>query len=413
MLCAACATTVDDGWNASHLCPACHAISGAPLPSLTSAGSPIWLWTSPSASPALASGNLAVIIKAYRRTARITQSALATALGYDTTYISMLENGRRAITDVPTLRRVAQYMGLPPHVLGVTDPTDADFISMIKFGESTIRLASIARESGHSAEAINELWPLVWRLEARLADGHADRAAAQLLGQARAMLGVALGDVLPEESLASAARWTGRALLIAHRLDDVALLTRALRVHGNELRKIGKKPAAAARLQRASDIAPPSERGAVLIPLARTLAELGNAEYFDTTITDLQRFVDSHHGTPLVNPFVVREVHLRGLLATGRLQDATRLAGADTPDAAGVAPQWQTIERVTVAEVFRANGDEAAASHALLQSIATAESTRLPHQIQRAMRAARGALPEVEEAGAAALQRLYLTLPTA
>ncbi|MED7930419.1 hypothetical protein SMD20_39760 [Nonomuraea sp. LP-02] len=234
---------------------------------------------------------------------------------------------------------------------------------MIKFGESTIRLASVARGPGHSAEAINELWPLVWRLEARLLEGHADHAAA---------------------------RWTGRALLIAHRLDDVALQTCALRVHGNELRKIEKKPAAAARLQRARDIAPATARGAVLIPLARTLAELGNIEYFDTTIIDLQHFVDSHHGTPLVNPFVLREVHLRGLLATGRLQEATRLAEADAPDATGVAPQRQPIERVTVAEVFRATGDKAAASYALLQSIATAESTRLPHQIQRAMRASRG-----------------------
>ncbi|MGI5293035.1 helix-turn-helix transcriptional regulator [Nonomuraea polychroma] len=380
---------------------------------MTVVGSPLWLWTSRAVSSAVASGNLAVILKAYRNVAGITQAALASVLGYDTTYISMLENGRRVIADVPTLRRVAHHLGLPPHVLGVTDHSDADFISMIKFGESTIRLASVARESGHSAEAINELWPLVWRLEARLAQGHADHAAVQLLGQARAMLGVALGDVLPEENLASAARWTGRALTLATRLDDIDLLVCALRVHGNELRKIGKKPAAAARLQRAADVAPASEHGAVLIPLARALAELGDVEQFDTAIIGLQRFVDSNHGTPLVNSFVVREVHLRGLLVTGRLHEAIRLAEADIPDATGVAPQWQTIERVTVAEVFRASGDQAAASEALLQSIATAESTRLPHQIQRAMRAARGSLPEIEAAGAAALRRLHLTLPAA
>ncbi|MFI7700804.1 hypothetical protein [Nonomuraea sp. NPDC049480] len=184
-------------------------------------------------------------------------------------------------------------------------------------------------------------------------------------------------------------------------------------MHGNELRKIGKKFAGAARLQRAADVAPASDRGAVLIPLARTLAELGDAEQFDTAIFDLKRFVDSHHGTPLVNSFVVREVHLRGSLVTGRLHAAMRLAEADIPDATGVAPQWQTIERVTVAEVFRASGDESAASEALLQSIATAESTRLPHQIQRAMRAARGFFPEIEAVGAAALRRLHLTLPAA
>ncbi|WP_436975795.1 helix-turn-helix domain-containing protein [Nonomuraea angiospora] len=85
------------------------------------------MWTSNAASPALASGNLAAILKAYRHTASVTQAALAAELGYDTTCISMLENGRRAITDVPTLRRLAQHLGVPPRVLGVTDSADADF----------------------------------------------------------------------------------------------------------------------------------------------------------------------------------------------------------------------------------------------------------------------------------------------
>jgi hypothetical protein len=46
--------------------------------------------------------------------------------------------------------------------------------------------------------------------------------------------------------LASAARSTGRALLLAEHLDDRDLLAFALRVHGNELRKAGRSTAAVA-----------------------------------------------------------------------------------------------------------------------------------------------------------------------
>jgi hypothetical protein len=97
-----------------------------------------------SAASALATGSLTFIVKAYRTATGTSQAGLAVALGYDTSYISMIENGRRAISDVPTLRRFARYLGVPPHVLGVTDPQDADFAVMIQFGESTIRLASVA-----------------------------------------------------------------------------------------------------------------------------------------------------------------------------------------------------------------------------------------------------------------------------
>ena len=55
-----------------------------------------------------------------------------------------------------------------------------------------------------------------------------------------------------------------------------------------------------------------------------------------------------HHRThPLVNPFVLREVYLRGLRAAGRLSQALALAEDDPPGPSGVAPHWQTIERIT------------------------------------------------------------------
>jgi len=58
--------------------------------------------------------------------------------------------------------------------------------------------------------------------------------------------------------------------------------------------------------------------------------------------------------TALVNPVVVREVVVRGLAETGRIDRAAQLVDVDLPGTAGVAAQWLTIERVTAAEVHRA-----------------------------------------------------------
>jgi transcriptional regulator with XRE-family HTH domain len=255
MQCEACGAAVSR-WSASPLCPACHAVSGAtlPLPDQRQPHSALWLWTSNHARTALATGDLAVIVRAYRTATGASQRQLAEQLGYDPTYISMIETGRREINDVATRLRIARHLGLPPHTLGVTDPDDADYSAMLQFGESTIRLAVIARQAGHGAEAVNELWPLVTRLETRVADGHIERDVLLLLARARAELGVSLGYVLPEERLVSAARWTGRALWLAERLDQQELLIFTLRVHGNELRKIDHLSGAVERLHRAAQL---------------------------------------------------------------------------------------------------------------------------------------------------------------
>ncbi|MCB5907648.1 helix-turn-helix domain-containing protein [Streptomyces pinistramenti] len=144
----------------------------------------------------------------YRRVHGINQTSLGDLLGYDKTYISALELGKRALDDVGSRRRICAALQLPPHVLGITDPADTDHQAMLQFGESTVRLAEIARQSGHASEAVAELWPLVARLEARIDDGHTERDVLYLLARARVGLGVALGNVLPEERLATAP--TGR-----------------------------------------------------------------------------------------------------------------------------------------------------------------------------------------------------------
>jgi hypothetical protein len=58
-----------------------------------------------------------------------------------------------SVTDRGTLTRIAQALVIPPHILGIAGPDDADFAAMLTFGTSVIRLADIARHSGRAADA--------------------------------------------------------------------------------------------------------------------------------------------------------------------------------------------------------------------------------------------------------------------
>jgi transcriptional regulator with XRE-family HTH domain len=277
----------------------------------------MWLWSTREASDALRNRDLGLILRVYRRINRLSQERLASLLGYDKTYISMIETRRRMISDVTTLRHIARILGIPVHVLGVTEPDDATYLAMIQFADSILNLAKVARQSGHAVDAVNELWPLVARLEARAAEGIADRDSLSLLGRARGALGVALGTVLPEEKLSTAARWTGQALIVAERLEQPATLAHMLAMHGNELRKAGRLSAAIARLRRAVALsAELPDRATACAMLARAAGEAGDAELFDDTIDTYQRLLDE---TDMFgNMFTFREIQLRGLVDTGR-----------------------------------------------------------------------------------------------
>jgi transcriptional regulator with XRE-family HTH domain len=86
------------------------------------------MWSSPEASAALKSRDLATILRVYRRLNGVSQERLAALLGYDKTYVSMIETRRRVINDVSTRRHIAHVLGLPTHVLGVTDANDVDWL---------------------------------------------------------------------------------------------------------------------------------------------------------------------------------------------------------------------------------------------------------------------------------------------
>lgn len=367
----------------------------------------MWLWSSPHATAALNSRDLGQVLRAYRRINRISQDHLANVLGFDKTYISRIETRRRAIHDVGTLRHIAHTLGVPVHVLGVTESDDATYLAMVQFADSILNLAEIARQSGRAVDAINELWPLVARLEARAAGGYADRESLRLLGRARSALGIALGTVLPEQKLATAARWTGQALVIAERLEPQTTLAERLAMHGNELRKAGRVTAAVARLRRSVALAESSPaRIAACAMLARAAGELGHVRLFDTAITAYRHQLESSHPTGMFgNWFTYREIFVRGLVGTGRATRAARHLN-QTPTSVPAAPQWTVIEHVTTGQVLLAVGERVGAEEALLTGIAAAEIYRLPHQIQRAQRLASGQLDQVTESAQSALRRL-------
>ncbi|MGW0651770.1 helix-turn-helix domain-containing protein [Streptomyces umbrinus] len=366
-----------------------------------------WHWATPQAEIILASGDLAGILRFYRRVHGLNQTELGELLGYDKTYVSALELGKRCLIDVGSRRHVCDQLRLPPHILGVTDVADTDHRAMLQFGESTVRLAEVARQSGHAAEAVSELWPLVARLEARVEEGHTERDVLHLLARARVGLGVALGNVLPEERLSTAAHWTAKSLDLVEYFGDPGMTSYALRMHGNELRKARLRGAAVERLRHAAALAPDDEARAAVLPLlARAAGALGNAELFDRVVRETDALLLTVQHSSLFNPFSLHEIRLRGLIATGRADVATRLLKHSPVPTTAVAPQWRVIELVTVAHVQLLAEDRTGSAESLSVAVREATTQRLPHQLQRIMRTANGRLPDVHEAAVQALDRM-------
>lgn len=221
-------------------------------------------------------------------------------------------------------------------------------------------------------------------------------------------LGTALGKVLPEERLATAAHWTAKSLDVVRAFDDRALTATALRMHGNELRKAGLLGAAVGRLSQAAATAPGTEQRAAVLPLlARAAGALGKAMLFDHAVREAHQLLDTVEYTSLVNPSALYEIHLRGLISTGRTRDAIRHAEAAPPaPPIAVAPQWRVIALITTGRVRLLAGDSRGAAQLLAAAAREALAQRLPHQLQRVQRTIVGRLPDIHDAATRALAQL-------
>ena len=303
----------------------------------------------------------------------------------------MIETGRRAVHDVPARRHIARVLAIPAHLLGVTDAGDTEHAALVALAGSAVRLADLARAGGRAAGAVGELWPVVSRLEAHAAQGRLEADTLAVLARAWVSLGTCLGTVLPEERLGVAVGWTGKGVAAAEQLGDAGALSGALAMHGNELRKSGRAGAAVAVLDRAVMAAGCDvDRGRALALLARAAGSAGDADRFARAAGGCRDLIDRHGSSgPLLDVFSWREIQLRGLLELGDLSGAVALAGAVSGEAAP-GPQWEVIERVTVGGVLMAAGDHSEAEAVLVGAVGGASRYRLPHQIQRVIRIARG-----------------------
>ncbi len=69
--------------------------------------------------------NIGELMRVYRSAHHLTQSQLAAQLGFDTSYISLIENGKRLMRDVGQLRHVATVLGIPDEELGLLPAPDS------------------------------------------------------------------------------------------------------------------------------------------------------------------------------------------------------------------------------------------------------------------------------------------------
>lgn len=332
------------------------------------------------------------VLKHYRSIHQLTQRDLAALLGFDQSYVSRLENGR-GLRDIATLKHIAQCLGVPGQWLGLLSEgsPSAQSSSLIEVSPSIIRLSQTARESGRADAAVSELWPLVLRLETQATQDSGNPPLLLTLASAQAMLGVILGDLLPEEQLWISVQFFKQAAALVEEHGDARLQAEVYRGCGNELRKHKQYAEAISYLERAFSLAPDGmSRGIVAALLARTYGEMGEKEHFLEamgTVRNAQERTASF--SPTFNPVTIREVHLRGLLNVGEIgvlpslleQDPSRFLPVP------VAPQWHVISRITEAEALLCIGKVDDGLAQLKTALLGAELCSLPHQVQRAIRA--------------------------
>ncbi len=331
-------------------------------------------------------------LKHYRSRHQLTQRDLAALLGFEQSYISKLENGQ-GLRDIATLKHIADCLGVPGQWLDLASDGSSSMQSaeLVEVAPSVIRLSQTVRESGRVDAAVNELWPLMLRLEAQAEQGRKDSRLLLTLASAQATLGVILGDLLPEEDLWVSVHFFKRAVAVVKEHGNDAMKAEVYRGCGNELRKHKQYTEAISYLEQALFLAPDAvSRGIAAALLARTYGEMGDRKNFlDVMRTALHVQNKVSVFTPTFNPVMIHEVHVRGLLNVGQINAIPSLLEQNNTGSLSVstAPQWHVISQLTSAEAMLRIGKIDDGLAKLQTALVGAELCRLPHQVQRAIRA--------------------------
>lgn len=253
-----------------------------------------------------------------------------------------------------------------------------------------VRAASTLRTLGHPLEAAENLWPILQRLESAYVDNRSDVDLVLTTLEARVANCRVIGDLSTDASKRNGLVWANRAVDIARIFRGSTVETQALIQLGNQLRISGEYQAAIDVLnevRRRSTSA--KEHANASAWAARAAAEADLGRDFDEYIADAKDALDLASDDALVNRVSLSEVEARGRLDLGVRNLGNFL---DSPQSEGeVAPQWNIIARITLAEAFYRSGDSGLASETLLAAAIEARKVWLPRQIERAI-----AIAEVE-----------------
>ncbi|EFH85698.1 helix-turn-helix domain-containing protein [Ktedonobacter racemifer] len=332
------------------------------------------------------------VLKHYRSIHHLTQRDLATILGFDQSYISKLENGQ-GLRDIAVLSRIAHCLAIPEQWLGIAPNGSLSFSGseLVEIAPSVIRLSQTVRETGRADAAVHELWPLTLRLEAQAEQDKSNVRLLLTLASAQAMLGILLGDLLPEEELWVSVEFFKKAAAIVDEFGDAPIQAEIYRGYGNELRKYKQYEKALACLEKALFLAPDNiAQGSVAALLARTYGEMGERENFGEVMrTVLYVQNRATNFTSTFNPVMIHEIHIRGLLSLGQISEHSRLLEQNQSQLTSipVAPQWYVISQLTTAQAMFHLGKVDDGLARLQAALMGAELYKLPHQVQRAMRA--------------------------
>lgn len=337
--------------------------------------------------------DLGQFLKAYRSAHGLTQNQLAILLGFDQSYISKLENGQ-GLYKVTVLRDIADRLAIPSHLLVGLNPDDSTTrfsAELLEVAPSVIRLSQVVREAGRAEEALHELWPLYIRLEAHAAHDKDNKHLQLTLATGQTALGVILGDLLPEEDLYVPVRYLKEAASIVDELGSDKLKAEVHRIFGNELRKHKQFPEAIHHLEFAHLFSSDTQtKGLTAALLARTYGEMGDADHFDEMIREALPLIDTtDQFTATFHPVMIHEIHLRGLMSLGRLDKIRNILGntEEGSTAFYIAPQWSTISQLTIAEAMLRSRKIDDGLEKLKGALVGAGLCKLPHQVQRAIRA--------------------------
>lgn len=177
-------------YNKEAVCSACSKMGTAAPANSSSIPMPreAWLYVDSQLAAPPDGSNVGSLMRAYREARHMTQQQLADLVKLDASYISLIENGKRAMRDIVQLRQVAAALEIPPEELGLLPvPDDAHLPSEVTSQRSAT--ARAPQGEGHVAHSQRD-----WRRMRRLLNQHRNElsAAARLLysspGEVRGVL---------------------------------------------------------------------------------------------------------------------------------------------------------------------------------------------------------------------------------